>query len=282
MFGIYHRGDPEKTDYYGNTGLHFAAARGHMNCVTFLINYGVSIFAKDIDHHTPKDLAAMNDRQEILRVLDDQAARMSRTEPKKVKKQMEQATKDADKRIKEFAKVQAKARKLAEKEKKRLEKERKKMEQTGHHEPSPAGSTSTQQQLEQPMSTIPRPSMAAMNLRRDSRLIYSQSPKFSDLVNPKEEKDKIKVPISASSVYKKVQKQRLKVSQTLSKSSSLTAINTNNNGISTEPAVEPGDFKVGAIEDGKRSVRSISGLRRDSEIMYVPKYDDANGTLRSN
>ena len=37
---------------------------------------------------------------------------------------------------------------------------------------------------------------------------------------------------------------------------------------------------MGAIEsDGKRSVRSISGLRRDSEIMYVPKYDDSNGKL---
>ena len=221
----------------------------------------------------------MNDRQDILRVLDETAAKILQKDPKKAKKQMDQATKDADKRVKEFAKVQAKARKMAEKEKKRLEKERKKMEQTGHHEP-PASNSSGQQLLDQPMTTIPRPSMAAASIRRDSRLIYSQSPKFSDLVNPKEEKDKIKLPISASSVYKKVQKQRLKVagirSQSLSKSSSLTSINTNNNG-TNEPTVEPGDFKVGAVEDGKRSVRSISGLRRDSEIMYVPKYDDANG-----
>lgn len=53
----------------------------------------------------------------------------------------------------------------------------------------------------------------------------------------------------------------------------MSALNNNNGGIT----VDAGDFKVGAIEDGKRSVRSISGLRRDSEIMYVPKYDDANG-----
>lgn len=36
------------------------------------------------------------------------------------------------------------------------------------------------------------------------------------------------------------------------------------------------DFKIGEIEpSGKRSVRSIQGLRRDSEILYVGTYDTA-------
>ena len=61
---------------------------------------------------------------------------------------------------------------------------------------------------------------------------------------------------------------------TMSKNTIMTATN-NNNG--EQVTSEPGDFKIGAVEDGKRSVRSISGLRRDSEIMYVPKYDDSNG-----
>lgn len=123
---------------------------------------------------------------------------------------------------------------------------------------------------------IPRPSVAAIDLRRDSRLIYS--PKYSDIVNPKEEKDRIKLPVSA--VYKKVQQQRRKMmsssssnQSSVSKSASTTANNNNGEQVTTEP----GDFKIGAVEDGKRSVRSISGLRRDSEIMYVPKYDDSNG-----
>ena len=256
--------------------LHFAAARGHMNCVTFLMNYGVNIYAKDIDYHTAKELAAMNDRQEILRYLDEQAARQQRNDPKKVKAQMEKATKETDKIVKEFAQVQEKARKLAEKEKKRLEKERKGMEQSGKNEPMDSSG----------MSSIPRPSMVALDIRRDSRLIYTQSPKYSEIVSPKEEKDKIKLPVSA--VYKKVQQQRRKmmsstVSQqreSISKSTSSLASANNNNG-ETAGGAEPGDFKIGAIEDGKRSVRSISGLRRDSEIMYVPKYDDSNGKFRS-
>ncbi|EFX88296.1 hypothetical protein DAPPUDRAFT_305682 [Daphnia pulex] len=218
-------GDPEKCDHYGNTALHFAAARGHMNCVTFLLNYGVNLYAKDIDYHTAKELAAMNDRPEILRYLDEQDARQQRSDPKKVKVQTEKATKDTDKLVKEFAQVQEKARKLAEKEKKRQEKEREEMERSGMNEAHSI----------EPGTLIPRPSVAAIDLRRDSRLIYS--PKYSDIVNPKEEKDKIKLPVTT----------------------------------------EPGDFKIGAVEDGKRSVRSISGLRRDSEIMYMPKYDDSNG-----
>ncbi len=91
--------------------------------------------------------------------------------------------------------MQEKARKLAEKEKKRLEKDRKRMEETGHSVAEAPETTS-----------IPRPS-----IRRDSRLIYEQSPKFSDLVNPKEQKDKVKLPVSG--VLKKVQQQRRKMMQ---------------------------------------------------------------------
>lgn len=243
-----------------------------MNCVTFLMNYGINIYAQDIDYHTAKDLAAMNERQDILRYLDEQEAKQMRKDPKKVKSQMEKAKKEADKLVKDFAQVQEKARKLAEKEKKRLEKERLEMERLGEINTT-----------EEPDTIIPRPSLVA--LRRDSRLVYSQSPKYSEIVNPKEEKDKIKLPVSG--VYKKVQQQRKKMmnasisqqqrSQSISKSNSLTAINNNNGDV---VSAEPGDFKIGAIQDGKRSVSSISGLRRDSEIMYVPKYDDANGKIK--
>lgn len=62
-------GDPDKCDYYGNTALHLSAAKGHLSCVTFLINFGVNLYSLDIDHHTPQELAAMNDCTEILRYL---------------------------------------------------------------------------------------------------------------------------------------------------------------------------------------------------------------------
>ena len=60
-------GDPNKSDHYGNTALHLASARGHMDCVTFLVNFGVNIYSLDIDMHTPQELAAMNECTEILR-----------------------------------------------------------------------------------------------------------------------------------------------------------------------------------------------------------------------
>ena len=53
--------------HYGNTALHLASARGHFDCVDFLVKFGVNIFSLDIDMHTSKELAAMNDCPEILR-----------------------------------------------------------------------------------------------------------------------------------------------------------------------------------------------------------------------
>lgn len=268
LINCMNRGDPEKCDHYGNTALHFASARGHMNCVSFLVSYGVNLFAKDIDFHTAKDLAAMNNRQEILRFLDEQTAKQQRTDPKKAKAQMEKSAKDAEKIIKDFSKVQEKAQKLAEKEKKRIEKERKKMEESGQIDLG-------NDPLLEPATLIPRASVSNNpDARRDSRTVHSQSHKFSDYVNPKEEKDKIRLPVSA--VYKKVQQQRKKLQGTISQAARLSLSNA---PPSTIPETESNesDFKIGAMEGGKRSVRSISGLRRDSEIIYVPKYDDADG-----
>jgi len=262
-------GDPEKCDHYGNAALHFAAARGHMNCVSFLLHYGVNIYAKDIDHHTAKDLAAMNNHDDILRLLDDQATREAGKNPKKVRTLQEKATKEADKRVKEFHAVQEKARKLADKEQKRLDKERQRMENSGYNTAAPT------------TTAIPRASMAALNLRKDSRIIYGQSPKFSDLVNQKQSVNRAKVPISA--VYAKVQKHRSKFSKqgdnttTTTTTPATTPATPSAGRGSTVANNDNGDFKVGSMADGKRSVRSISGLRRDSEIMYVPKFDHVNG-----
>lgn len=64
------RGDPDKADYFGNTALHLAAARGHKECVTFLVNFGANLYVMDMEGHTAQDLAAMNGRDDILRYLD--------------------------------------------------------------------------------------------------------------------------------------------------------------------------------------------------------------------
>lgn len=70
MWVCFYRGDPDKSDNFGNSALHLAAAKGHLSCVDFLVNFGANIYALDIDKHSPKDLAAINNRQQILHYLD--------------------------------------------------------------------------------------------------------------------------------------------------------------------------------------------------------------------
>jgi ankyrin repeat protein len=47
--------------------------------VIFLVNFGANLWALDIDYHTPKELAAMNSRDDILRFLDGVAAKEETT-----------------------------------------------------------------------------------------------------------------------------------------------------------------------------------------------------------
>ncbi|KAH9631980.1 hypothetical protein HF086_000317 [Spodoptera exigua] len=97
MHGLPCLGEPDKADYFGNTALHLAAARGHKECVTFLINFGANVFAMDVDGHTAQE--------------------------KKAKSLKEKAKKDYEKSHKQYQKRQSKAELMAEKELKKLAKE---------------------------------------------------------------------------------------------------------------------------------------------------------------
>lgn len=99
-------GNPDKSDQFGNTALHLAAAKGHLTCVDFLVKFGANIFALDIDNHNPQQLAAINNRDEILRYLDAAAAHLEMTDKKKANGFKEKAKKHSEKRIKEFMKRQ--------------------------------------------------------------------------------------------------------------------------------------------------------------------------------
>ena len=118
------RGDPEKHDNYGNTGLHLSSAKGHLNCVTFLINFGVNIWDLDIDMHSAKDLAAINNREDILKYLDSITSQQEMTNSKLAKSQQEKARKESEKRMKSFQKLQKKAEKTASKENEKIERRR--------------------------------------------------------------------------------------------------------------------------------------------------------------
>lgn len=108
-------GDPDKTDQFGNSALHLASAKGHFSCVDFLVKFGANIYALDIDNHNPQQLAAINNRDEILHYLDNAAGHLEASDPKKVKNLKEKAKKQSEKRIKEFMKRQQKKEEESEK-----------------------------------------------------------------------------------------------------------------------------------------------------------------------
>ncbi|CAH2233009.1 jg698 [Pararge aegeria aegeria] len=230
-------GEPDKADYFGNTALHLAAARGHKECVTFLINFGANMYAMDVDGHTAQELAAINGRDDILRFLDQATGKLENNDKKKAKSLKEKAKKDHEKLQKQYTKRQSKAEVIAEKELKKLTKEW----DHGYNEE---------------VSTMPhRPSNVLMALKQ--KMIRSSSqgnlldeqprPTYSSLVGTVNSGAR-----GRGAVYKKALASKLR------------------NGTLGKSTVTKDDFKVGEVETtGRRSVTSLSGLRRDSEVMYV-------------
>lgn len=97
-------GDPDKQDQFGNSALHCACAKGHMHCVDFLVKFGTNFYALDIDGHNAKDLAVINNWEEILRYLDQAITTFEMTEKKKSKAYKEAAEKKYEKLLKKYAK----------------------------------------------------------------------------------------------------------------------------------------------------------------------------------
>ncbi|KAM3964537.1 SAM_USH1G_HARP domain-containing protein Sans [Aphomia sociella] len=230
-------GEPDKADYFGNTALHFAAARGHKECVTFLVNFGANVFAIDVDGHTAQELAAINGRDDILRYLDQATAKLENNDKKKTKSLKEKAKKDHEKYQKQYQKRQSKAEVLAEKEYKKLAKEW----DQGYNDdvaPMPHRPSNVLMALKQKMTR----SSSQGNLLAEEQ----PRPTYSALVGTVNSGAR-----GRGAVYKKALASKLR-----------------NNTVGR--AGPNDDFKVGEVETtGRRSVTSLSGLRRDSEVMYV-------------
>lgn len=193
------------------------------------------MWSLDNDYHTAKDMAAINNQEQVIQFLDQVIAKQSALNTKVVQKMKEKAIMEAERRIKAFHKLQKKATKRAEKEEKLLERQRKRCEVTNEN----------QNRLD---SGLSRPIV-----RKESRNASTGSLKFSDIVNSNQTNGtttKIKI---LSGVSRKVQMKK-----------------QNNDSMSTN-----GEFKVRdtSNDDGIRSVRSLMGIRRDDQILYVPKFD---------
>ncbi|XP_041978278.1 Usher syndrome type-1G protein homolog [Aricia agestis] len=235
-------GEPDKADYFGNTALHLAAARGHKECVTFLVNFGANLFAMDVDGHTAQELAGINGREDILRFLDQAAGKMENSDKKKAKSLKEKAKKDHEKLQKQYMKRQSKAEVLAGKELKKLAKEW----DNGYGEevtPMPHRPSNVLMAIKQKMIR----SSSSGNLLDEPR------PTYSALVGTVSSGAR-----GRGAVYKKALATKMR------------------NGTLTRNAGD--DFKVGEVETtGRRSVTSLSGLRRDSEVMYVGTFGAGPG-----
>lgn len=132
---VYSRGDPNKSDIWGNTPLHLAADNGHMHILSFLVNFGANLFALDNDFHTAMDVAASRGHMECVRFLDNAAAQQTNQHPKKVASLKKEAQKEAERRVK-----------LCEKVKKRHQSKRDKLQRGSVSEAS-VGSTHTNEEM---------------------------------------------------------------------------------------------------------------------------------------
>ncbi|KAH8402302.1 hypothetical protein KR009_011163, partial [Drosophila setifemur] len=244
-------GDPDKCDQFGNTALHLASAKGHLHCVDFLVKFGVNIYALDIDKHSAKDLAAINGRDEILRYLDVATANFEANEKKKAKSQKELAEKNCEKRVREYMKRQQAQR-----------------QDSDYVDVSPPSSKSGNM-----LSTLKQKIWSSQgNLNKPPRetLPPPAPTKFSDLVGSgSSSSGGSTIASRAGTVQKRppqVQKQH---------SSSCPHSGSNSNSHSANGNTD-GGFKVRELEpDGKRTITSLTGLQRDSEVLYV-------GTFSSN
>lgn len=218
-------GNPDKSDQFGNTALHLSSAKGHFSCVDFLVKFGANIFALDIDNHNPQQLAAINNREDILRYLDAAAAHLEATDKKKANGFKEKAKKHSEKRVKEFLKRQQKHEdQQQETERTNMLKAMKHKFWTGSH--------------------------GNLSKLKDTNALQSKDT-FSALVG------------SGGTIVQRSAAQR-KI-QALKQTRQANANN---------------EFKIGEVENGGRTVRSIDGVRKDSEVLYVGTFQNIGNEKR--
>jgi Usher syndrome type-1G protein len=216
-------GNPDKSDQFGNTALHLSSAKGHFPCVDFLVKFGANIFALDIDNHNPQQLAAINNREDILRYLDASAAHLEATDKKKSKDFKDKAKKHSEKRIKEFVERQKKSEKQQQAERSNKLKAMKDKFWTGSHG----------------------------NLSKLKDTNVQSTDTFSSIVG------------GGTLVQRSAAQRRI---QALKQT--------------RQANMSQGEFKIGEIENGGRTVRSIEGVRRDSEVLYVGTFQNAANDKR--
>ena len=268
-------GNPDAADITGNTALHHAAINGHTDCVSFLVNFGVNLWGLNNDYQTAKDTTALIvSKNEILEMLDAAMAKQSALNPKSVKKAKEKALLDSEKRIRIFEKLQKKAIKKAEKDEKEMEKKRKKLlifrPATDEKKSSSSGASSNGSTSNSSSGQMKRDSLVHLFESKSCSRVIPR--KYSEIVNSSGSRVGPPKAHSLGAVSKRILHKKLNVSGSML-----------NLSVSTEPAANDNlDFKISQKLNpdsgyfSKSSVRSLSGLKRDRDVLYVRKADEAS------
>lgn len=61
--------DPSAVDKKGTSGIHFAASKGHLDVVLFLLSKGVDIDLEDKSGKTPLHYAVLGESDEVVKAL---------------------------------------------------------------------------------------------------------------------------------------------------------------------------------------------------------------------
>jgi hypothetical protein len=67
--------DPSETDYEGRTPLHLAAGKGHLDCITLLVERGAEVNVKDNDGQSPLLNALKGGHDKAVKILRNYGAR---------------------------------------------------------------------------------------------------------------------------------------------------------------------------------------------------------------
>ncbi len=214
-----------------------------MTCVTFLVSFGANIWALDNDFHTPLDVAVLQDHKDVIRYLDAVVAKQTILNKKLVKKMKEKALVEAQKRVRKYEKMQDKANKRAELQEKKLAKEREKMGVVGTIEPDGYDSGHSTMKSSK-FSTSSASSKTSLTELKPYSAYFNQGKKVNVL----------------GGVAKKIKQKQ--------KNGSIDAM---------------GEFKVCEQEmDGTKTIRSLSGLQRDAQILYVKSENQKNAQSNGN
>ena len=92
-----------------------------MNCVAFLVNFGANIWLLDNDYHLAMDIAALENREDIIKFLDEAQSAQMRKSPKITQELKEKAMRLSEKNAKHYEEIQDRASRRLAKERRRNE-----------------------------------------------------------------------------------------------------------------------------------------------------------------